>query len=205
VESSEEEKEKRGAKPIFNESVNDDEYIHVRLARFIRFFDKQKELNRTKEQILQYIIIGFEDLIPIINVVGIENLASNIASAIFGAIFGGTIAALTAVLQFEKYHEGWISFKRAGTKLSNEYYMWKNSSGPYAPEKEKQKELSAEKSSNKSPEDRNNNNTTEYRLALLVKRCEEIITSEAFDYVDIFSENVPTQHTRPNSPLTRET
>lgn len=133
--------------------------------------------------------------------VGIENLASNIASA----IFGGTIAALTAVLQFEKYHERWISFKRAGTKLSNEYYMWKNSSGPYAPEKEKQKELSAEKSSNKSPEDRNNNNTTEYRLALLVKRCEEIITSEAFDYVDIFSENVPTQHTRPNSPLTRET
>ena len=58
--------------------------LKVRLAPFIRFYDKQREVNRTKEQLLQYTIIGLGALIPLINVIGIQNLYSNILSAIFG-------------------------------------------------------------------------------------------------------------------------
>jgi hypothetical protein len=115
-------------RPPFTWNVNEPEYITNRLGPFINFFDQQKQINRRKEQLLQYFIIGLGALIPIINVIGIEQLKTNIASA----ILGGTIAALTAILQFEEYHERWMSFKQAGTGLTQEYYKWSNCSDEYA-------------------------------------------------------------------------
>jgi hypothetical protein len=186
-------------KPRFMWTTDDPEYVKERLGRYINFFDTQRDDTRRREVILQYFIIGFGALIPIINIFGIEKFYSNIASA----ILGGGIAAITAVLQFQKYHERWLSFKQAGTKLSNEYYRWKNCTGEYAlkdsqtlEEMEqtvtKQVKLLIAKQTDQQDiqqiEQRIRDDVLKkFKLALLVERCEEIITSEAFDYVALFS------------------
>lgn len=187
---SEEQNEMRGAKPIFHESPNDDEYIKVRLAKIIRFFEKQRELNRRNEQLLQYSIIGLGALIPIINVAGNQSLFVNILSAIFGA----TIAGLTAILQFEKFHERWQDAKRTSSKLKKEYYEWKTCTSEYAlKDEETRKQLDERiKLLTERGEKPNVNQAREQaekdlKLSLLVKRCEDITASEAFDYVALFS------------------
>jgi hypothetical protein len=172
--------EERG-KPGFKIPDNDDDYIKDRLGRFIIFFDKERAIVRRRERILQYTIIILGSLIPIVNLVGIETFASNILSAIFGA----TIAIITAILQLEKYHERWLSFKMTSTRLSNEYYFWKNKSGDYnLKEEEKAK-------------------------SLLVKRCEDIILSEAVEYVNLFRatkpEDGPSSSSSPTPPSSSPT
>lgn len=119
--------------PEFCWREDDPPYVKNRLGRFIDYFYYEKQKSRRKERIYQYVIISLGGLIPIINVLGLGTLPVNYASAIFGA----GISFLTAILAFEKYHERWLSFKQAATKLSNEYYMWKNSTGDYAPFKKK--------------------------------------------------------------------
>jgi hypothetical protein len=193
---SEDENEKRGAKPIFHESPNDNEYVKTRLAKIIRFFEKHRELNRRNEQLLQYSIIGLGTLIPIINVAGYQTLFVNILSAIFGA----AIAGLTAILQFEKFHERWQDAKRTASKLKKEYYEWQNCTGEYAlKDEETKKELDErvklliERGNKLDANQAWEKAVIDLKLSLLVKRCEEIMASEAFDYVALFSPtNEPT-------------
>jgi hypothetical protein len=82
-----------------------------------------------------------------VNVFGIPSPLSNILSS----VFGGIVVISTGFLQFEKYHERWLISKTTATKLTNEYYYWKNKVGEYAlnnsnhqsviaEEKEKEKE-----------------------------------------------------------------
>jgi hypothetical protein len=171
-------------KPEFIISDKDDEYIKNRLGRFIIFFDRERAIVRLWERILQYTIIFLGSLIPIVNLVGIETFASNILSAIFGA----TIAIITAILQLEKYHERWLSFKMTSTKLSNEYYFWKNKSGDYSLKEEESVKL---------------------KLPVLVKRCEDIILSEAVEYVNLFRatkpEDGPSSSSSPTPPSSSPT
>jgi Protein of unknown function (DUF4231) len=87
-----------------------------RLEPFIRFFDSEGKRNRNKERILQYLIIGFGALIPIVNVIGIPSPLSNILSSVFGSI----IVMSIRFLQFEKYLEGWLIYRTTATKLANE-------------------------------------------------------------------------------------
>jgi hypothetical protein len=188
-------------KPKFTWHIHEEDYIKYRLGPFINYFDRQRIENRRKEQLYQYLIIGLGALIAIINVFGIEKLYSNVSSA----ILGGTIAALTAVLQFEKYHDRWISYKQAGTKLSNEYFKWSNGTGEYSlKEEEVRKEMdrlitdqekppTSEQKERVSLNDQKIRDVVEkkFKLALLTKRCEDIITSEAFDYVALFSSPSP--------------
>lgn len=187
-------------KPKFTWHVHEEDYVQNRLGPFINYFDRQRIENRRKEQVYQYLIIGLGALIAIINVFGIEKLYSNVSSA----ILGGTIAALTAVLQFEKYHDRWISYKQAGTKLSNEYHKWNNCTGEYSLQeneicdeieklvKERIKHLTSEqKQQIQLTENIRSEVEKKVKFALLVKRCEDIITSEAFDYVALFSSPSP--------------
>jgi Protein of unknown function (DUF4231) len=184
-------------KPKFKAAADDDDdpYIQNRLGPFIRFFEKHQTSNRRKEQFCQYLIIIFGALIPIINVAGIDPLSTRILSAFFGA----AIAVLTAILQFEKYHERWQDCKRTATKLANEYYLWKYASGDYAPMKKKpvidgtkQTDVkNTEKHDIKQTGDKNVEKS-DYEVksesfTLLVENCEAIITSEAYDYVALFS------------------
>jgi hypothetical protein len=177
-------------KPQFIENDADGEYIKNRLARFIRFFDREREKNRTRERQLQYAIIGLGALIPVINVIGPKTLESNILSA----IFGGSIALFTAILQFEKYHERWLSSKKTATKLSNEYFRWKNCSGVYGSDYKNDLKIQGEMTQKEQEE----------KLALLVERCEDIIASEAFDYVTLFSpsyQSKPPDKKDPSNPI----
>jgi len=178
--------------PLFCCREDDPPYVKNRLARFINYFFFEKQKTRTKERIYQYMIISLGALIPIVNVLGLETLAVNYLSA----IFGGGISVLTTILAFEKYHERWMSFKQAATKLSNEYYLWRDSSGPYAPRRRKKGDDTGK--NDEDIEDLDYLTSYEGRLARLVQRCEAIMTSEAFDYVALFSStNVTTQSTQP--------
>ena len=168
-------KNQEHGKPEFIIHDKDDDYIKDRLGRFIIFFDKERAIVRRRERILQYTIIILGSLIPIVNLVGIQTFASNILSAIFGA----SIAIITAILQLEKYHERWLSFKMISTKLSNEYYFWKNKSGDYSLKEEESVKL---------------------KLPVLVKRCEDIILSEAVEYVNLFRATKPEEGSSSSSP-----
>jgi hypothetical protein len=108
-------------------------------------------------------------LVPIVNVTGTPPSISSIFSAILGSI----VVVCAGLLQFEKYHERWLSFKKITTKLSNEYYLWKNKVGEYEP-----KDTSPNKQMTKHDEE---------SLATLVGRCETIILSEATEYIGFFS------------------
>lgn len=90
-------------KPEFDCDPNDPSYVQDRLKQFIRFFDTEKINNRNRERIIQFLIIIFSATIPLINLGtwGTGNFVSSVGSAILGAL----IAMLTAILQFEKYHE----------------------------------------------------------------------------------------------------
>ena len=190
-------------KPRFTWGPDEPDYIKLRLGPFINFYEEQRKSDRLKERILQFVIMGLGASIPIINVIGIQQFYANILSA----IFGGAIASLTAVLQFEKYHEKWLSFKQVNTKLSNEYFMWNNCSGVYSLQDDKIQEkikLMIEDRKELQQQSEILTNLTEdkirekvekkIKLALLVERCEGLITSEAFDYVALFSTtNLPRQ------------
>jgi hypothetical protein len=113
-----------------------------RLEPFIRFFDSEGKRNRNKERILQYLIIGFGALIPIVNVIVIPSPLSNILSSVFGSI----IVMSTGFLQFEKYLERWLIYRTTATKLANECYYWTNNVGEYAISSNHESDIKHEKS-----------------------------------------------------------
>jgi hypothetical protein len=149
----------RETRPIFNSDAPDGSYVKVRLEPFICFLDSHKEKNQQRERIIQYLIIIFGGTIPLINL-GVANPVSSIGSAILGAL----IAMLTTILQYEKFHEKWLSNRMVSSKLKKEYYLWKGGSEEYSKE-----------------------NDEKAKEALLVKNCEEILLSEATEYVNLFS------------------
>jgi hypothetical protein len=158
-------KEKQDRHPPFAwDEGHDGDYVEKRLSKYVLWFERQKEKDRLRERELQYTIIILGAAIPVINVIGIEQLATNILSAIFGV----GIALLTAILQFEKYKERWMSHKVTATNLANEYFFWKNRSGAYGDLK-----------------------TDEDRLAWLVNRCERMISAEVIEYVNPFASVKP--------------
>jgi tetratricopeptide (TPR) repeat protein len=79
----------------------DDKKIKVRVERFIRFFDKHKELNRRKEQLCQYLIISLGAIIPIINVAEIDSRDETIFSNI-GIVLNNLGNHTGAILYFDK-------------------------------------------------------------------------------------------------------
>jgi len=162
-------KEDYNQKPIIDWEDSDPPYIRNRLGPFILFLDNERVKVRKKEQRFQYTLIIAGALVPIVNVTGIPTPISTI----FSAILGGIVVVCAGLLQFEKYHERWLSFKMITTKLSNEYYLWKNKVGEYGP-----KDSNPDKQMTKSNEE---------SLATLVSRCENIILSEATEYIGFFS------------------
>jgi hypothetical protein len=76
---------------------------------------------------------------------------------------------LTAILQYEKFHEKCLSHKIVSSKLTREYYLWKGCSGEYSKEED-----------------------VKVKEALLIKNCEEILFTEATEYVNLFSSSRPT-------------
>jgi Protein of unknown function (DUF4231) len=156
-------------KPTIDWEDSDPPYVKNRLGPFILFLDNERVKVRNIEQCLQYILIIAGTLVPIVNVTGIPTPISTI----FSAILGGIVVVCAGLLQFEKYHERWLSFKMITTKLSNEYYFWKNKVGEYGP-----KDTNPNKQMTKSNEE---------GLTILVSRCENIILSEAIEYIGFFS------------------
>jgi hypothetical protein len=148
-------------KPIIDwDDDCNNEYITRRLGPFTLFLDNERVKVRKKEVDLQRLLIIAGALIPIVNVTGIPTPFSNILSA----SLGGIVVVIASILQLQKYHERWLSFKMVTTKLSNEYYYWRN-----------------------DVEDYSNLDNVHLKLSLLVKRCEKIILSEASDYVGLFT------------------
>jgi hypothetical protein len=156
-------------KPIIDWEDRDDDYIKNRLGPFILFLDNERVKTRDKESKLQYILLVAGVLIPIVNIGGAPVQISGILSS----ALGGIVVVCAGLLQFGMYHERWLSFKMITTKLSNEYYYWKNKVGDYA--------VGDLETNAKCPYSEARN------LSLLVKRCENIILSEASDYARIFS------------------
>jgi uncharacterized protein DUF4231 len=178
-------KPKKG-KPEFSPPTGDPEYIIDRLGPFIRFFDRERLRNRCRERLLQYIIIAAGALIPIVNVTGIiPPPLLNILSAVLGGIVVGS----TGVLQFEKYHERWLLAKTVQTKLTNEYFYWKNAVDEYANPID-------ESASKDKPCNESGTKQNLVRLPVLVKNCEHIIMSEASEYVGlVMASDKTTSHT----------
>lgn len=143
-----------------------------RLEPFINFFDEHAELNRIRERLIQYLIIVFAVTIPLINF-GAINPISSVTSAILGAL----IAILTAILQFDKFHEKWLSLKSTSSKLKREYYLWREGSDEYS--KENLLDIKKENDHQKNYDER--------KYALLIKNCEEILLAEASEYINLFS------------------
>ena len=83
---------------------------------------------------------------------------------LLSATSGALIAILAGILQFEKFHDKWLLFKRTAVDLRKEYYDWKNCVGDYKLEDSKEK-----------------------RLALLIERSETILKDETGEYVRYFS------------------
>jgi hypothetical protein len=110
-----------------------------------------------------------------VNVIGISSPLSNILSS----VFGGIVVISTGFLQFEKYHERWLISKTTATKLTNEYYYWKNNVREYALNSNHQSVVAENKEGDKEK--------AEKRLALLVRNCEYILLSEATEFVGLFN------------------
>jgi uncharacterized protein DUF4231 len=176
---------------------NEPPYVTERLGPFIRFFDNERVRNRKNEQRLQYLIIGFGAAIPVVNVFGISSPLSNILSS----VFGGVVVVSTSFLQFEKYHERWLISKTTATKLTNEYYYWKNKVGDYAPtpkQGEGNKPVEAKPVEAKPVQvtGENDKELEDNGLALLVRNCEATLISEASEFVGLF--NTRDRAGRPN-------
>jgi hypothetical protein len=164
-------KAKYKQKPILDWEGGDPSYVRKRLGPFTIFLDNERIKARESESRLQYTLIIAGALVPIVNVTGIPISISGILSS----ILGGIVVVCAGLLQFGKYHERWLSFKMITTKLSNEYYSWKNNAGEYAP-KDANTNQQATEPKNKD--------------ALLVERCENIIMSEASDYASLFNHSI---------------
>lgn len=179
------------------EDDTDPFYVKKRLGQFVRFFDTHKNSNQNRERTIQFLIIIFGASIPLINL-SIANPVSNVGSAILGSL----IAMLTAILQFEKYHEKWLSYKLISSKLKREYYLWKDCSGDYSkenlsfdfPSNSNDSNLGEKLKDNKKTDDKEKEEEKKYeekKLALLVQNCEEILLAEATEYVSLFSSSKP--------------
>jgi hypothetical protein len=120
--------------------------------------------------VIQYVIIVFSALIPVINVIGPStssqegSVTSTTLTQVLSAVFGALIVMLVGILQFEKFHDKWLLFKRTAVDLRREYYNWKNCVGDYKCEKGR-----------------------EGNLALLIERCETILKDETGEYLRYFS------------------
>jgi len=146
--------------------------VKDRLEPFIRFFDEHAELNHIRERLIQYVIIVFAVTIPLINL-GAINPISSIISAILGAL----IAILTAILQFDNFHDNWLSLRSTSSKLKREYYLWREGSEEYS--KENIIDIKKEIDNQKDYEER--------KYTLLIKNCEEILLADASEYINLFS------------------
>ena len=88
-------------------------------------------------------------------------------------------------------------------ELKKEYYEWKSCTGEYALEGEETRkqlderiQLLTARAEKPDVNQAREKAEQELKLSLLVKRCEDIIASEAFDYVSLFSpmnESTPKQ------------
>jgi hypothetical protein len=126
-----------------------------------------------------------------VNVLGTPSPLSNILSS----FFGGIIIISTGFLQFEKYQERWPIYRTTATKLANEYYYWKNNVGDYALSSNHE---SGAKQGKLEEQEKLEDNLEKQKLALLVRNCESIISSEATEYVGLFTrDRIPGKGNKP--------
>jgi hypothetical protein len=126
-----------------------------------------------------------------VNVLGTPSPLSNILSS----FFGGIIIISTGFLQFEKYQERWPIYRTTATKLANEYYYWKNNVGDYALSSNPE---SVPKQGKLEEQEKLEDNLEKQKLALLVRNCESIISSEATEYVGLFTrDRIPGKGNKP--------
>jgi len=157
--------------PIFVCADNEPEYVRDRLAPHIAWFEKARDRCRIAEKVMQYLIIAISASIPVMNVAGIATSTAQILSATSGAL----IAILAGIMQFEKYHDRRLLYKRTATDLIQEYYNWRNHVGQYKPDPSR--EVRGDGKDN--------------GLALLIERCEGIIKDQTGEYIRYFSTPSP--------------
>jgi hypothetical protein len=166
-----------GGKPEFvpdtKPETTDPPYVHERLKKFIDFFEEHREMNRAKERKYVYLTIIIGAFISVVNVFTVFDLReTQILVSITSAILGAVVTIMVGILQHEKYHQRWVHLKVVATRLRVEYYLWKNRVGVYSCEKG----------------DDTRCKESDYKINVLVERCEDIILKEALEYAEMFTE-----------------
>jgi hypothetical protein len=141
-----------------SDSPNISDYIKKRLQPQIVWYDEKSKVNMYRYHILQLLTIFFGVLIPVINIVPIDD--NDFVIRIISAILGSIIVGITGLLQLTKAQESWILFRSTAETLKREYNLYMFKTGDYS-----------------SP-----NLTDETRNKMFIERIEAIITMEGTKY-----------------------
>jgi hypothetical protein len=146
-------------------------------------------MNRLKERKYIYLTIIVGAFISVVNVFSVFNFLreTQILISIISEILGATVTIMVGILEHEKYHQRWVHLKVVATRLRVEYYLWKNRASVYSCDKENDLRCK----------------DNDYKVNVLVERCEDITLKEAVEYAEMFTESgkkLVSMETSQNSP-----
>lgn len=135
------------------------DYIETRLKHFTRGLYEKANDHMARYYQLQISIIIVGALIPIVNVVTINDFFVRIISA----ILGGVIVACSGIIQLIKLRDSGIVFRIMSARLQKEYHSFIQKAGKYSKD--------------------------EGRDNLFIQTCEDLIFHATTEYYDLFRES----------------
>jgi len=142
--------------------VDISKYLEERVEDQLNWYDKKAVFHKNRFRLFQFVTIIASAIVPIVNIVPIDDGNYSTLTRYISSILGATIAIVTAITQLEKYQESWILYRTTHELLKKEKFLFKNNAGDY---------------SNLSQDDRNR---------LFVERIETIVSSETTKYFTMY-------------------
>lgn len=137
--------------------MNAQSYLKDRLQDQIDWYEKKSSWNQARYKQLQFMAIIFGASIPLLTVLSFDKIEVVIRFLI--ALFGSAIAVISAVLTLYKFQDNWVKYRATAEALIREKYLFLTKIAPYNEEEEK-------------------------NLAVLVTRCEAIMSAEQRDWTE---------------------
>ncbi|GAB1263533.1 DUF4231 domain-containing protein [Aurantivibrio infirmus] len=133
-----------------------EDYLKQRVEDQINWYDKKSSLNQHRFKRLQMLSIIFASCIPLLTAISFKEYDTVFRFII--ALLGTLIAIISGFLSLNKFQENWVEYRACAESLRREKYLYLTRSGPYAEDEEN-------------------------LFALLVERCEGIMTNEQLGWM----------------------
>lgn len=137
-------------------------YLDERYKNQVDWYDKKSMINQKKYNYIQFFLIIFSSLTPILIVIDFcQPINAYIKwSPVFTSVI---VAILTSVLKCFKYQENWINYRSTCETLKKEYYYYEAAINQYSDSEDKE--------------------------ALFVERVESLISRENTLWINICKED----------------